>query len=109
MSDQTTWIEEQKANRMFRHSGRGNDADRMLEHGDTNKITNRHQAQCVVAGRVMNDVLGITCLAELCDMVEKAQMVIDAQSRKDFMKVAIEQWQGKLQASKSKIVADALL
>lgn len=100
-----TWIEQQKKNKLFRGSGKGNDADRMLEISDTNRITNRNQAQAIIAGRTMDIILGFNCLDELCDMVELAQLVMDAQSRKDFMRVAIEQWQGKIQASKKTLEA----
>lgn len=99
-----TWIEEQKANRLFRGSGGGNDADRMLEFGYINKASDRDQSMKVITARILNITLGIACLGELADEVEKAQMIQDATARQDFMKVAIEQWQGKIAAAKNKFI-----
>lgn len=101
MSEQD-WIAEQKKNKLFRGGGRGNDADRMLEIGGINKSSDKNQTMKIIAARTINATLGITCISELCDMVETAQLIQDGRARADFMKVAIEQWQGKLMAAKNK-------
>lgn len=107
MSEQD-WIAEQKKNRLFRGGGRGNDADRMLEIGGINKSADKNQSMKIIAARTVNDTLGITCIGQLCDMVENAQLIQDGRARSDFMKVAIEQWQGKIASAKNKAL-EALL
>lgn len=99
MSDKT-WIEEQKANRLFRGGGNGGDAHRMLEHSETNRILNKSQAKKFTSARMIGDVLGIDALDKFCTMLEKSQMCVGAETRQNFMKVAIEQWQGKLSHNK---------
>jgi len=95
-----TWIQEQKENRLFRGSGKGGDAIKMLEISPTNRIISPVQGRKLTAARYINKLLGITCINELCDLVEAAQLCVDAKSRSDFMKVAIEQWQGKVAAGR---------
>jgi hypothetical protein len=104
MSEHETWIDEQKKNHMFRGGGKGNDADRLLEISKTNRWLRGNQPQLLTTVRVMADVLNSTCLRELCEMVEDAQLCMDEDSRKNFMKVAIEQWQGKLANLKHKTI-----
>jgi len=99
MSEET-WIEEQKKNPLFRGSGIGSDANKMLELSPTNRVISSNQGRKLTGARYINNLLGITAIGDLCDLVEEAQICIDARSRQDFMKVAIEQWQGKLQANK---------
>lgn len=104
-----TWIEEQKALRgIFRGGGRGNDADRMLEKSPANRSLTARQNKLIITCRTLDVVMGTTCMSELCDYVEYAQLVTDAQSRKDFMRVAIEQWQAKLATAKKKAVENLL-
>lgn len=103
-----TWIEEQKKNKLFRSGGRGNDADRMLEIGKVNKDANRDQSMRIITARHIADCLGLPCLTALADSVEVAQLIQDRQSRQEFMKVAIEQFQGKLQAAKTNLVQSLL-
>ena len=98
MCPEDNWIDEQKKNRQFRGGGKGNDADRMLEYSETNRWLKGNQGQMIISIRMMANTLNAPCLFELCDMVEKAQLCADAESRKNFMKVAIEQWQAKLAA-----------
>lgn len=102
------WIDEQKKNRLFRGSGQGGDAIKMLEISPTNRILSPTQAKKLTAARFINDVLGITCISKLCDMVEAAQLCTDEKSRVEFMKVAIEQWQGKVAAAGKKITLENL-
>lgn len=101
------WIDEQKKNRLFRGPVHSSDADRMLEISLVNKDTNRDQAMKIIVARFLGKNLGITCLDELSDAVEVAQLIVDRQSRQEFMKVAIDQWQGKVNANKNK-AAEAL-
>jgi hypothetical protein len=102
MSDKT-WIEEQKENPLFRGIGHGGDAQRMLEKSDTNRYVNKRMAKMIIAARYLGGLLGVSCYDDLADMVESGQLCVDGRSRADFMKVAIEQWQGKINAAKSKI------
>lgn len=97
---EATWIEQQKQNRLFRSGGQHSDAARMLEHSPTNRVLSVRQARIIPATRYIGQLMDIKCLGELCDMIEMAQMCVDAGSRKDFMKVAIEQWQGKVAAGR---------
>lgn len=95
-----TWIQEQKDNRLFRGSGQGGDAVKMLDISPTNRRISAVQGRKLTAARYINDLLGISAISELCDMIEQAQLCVDGQSRADFMKVAIEQWQGKIAAGR---------
>ena len=95
-----TWIEEQKQNRLFRGGGHGGDAQRMLEHGPINRMLSTTQARKIPSARYIGELLGISTIGHFCDMIEQAQMCVDSKSRADYMKVAIEQWQGKIQAGK---------
>ena len=100
MADNKTWIQEQRDNRLFRGGGKGSDASRLLEWSKTNRILGVNQARKITSARYINDMLGITAISEFCDMIEQAQLCVDGQSRTQFMKVAIEQWQGKVQAGR---------
>lgn len=95
MADKT-WIEEQKANRLFRGGGRGGDAQKMLEHSPTNKYVSQGQGRKTTSARYIGEAMGIFSIGHLCDMIEQTQLCVDGRSRDNFMKVAIEQWQGKL-------------
>lgn len=99
MADKT-WIQEQKENKLFRGGGHGGDAARMLEISPTNRNISSVQGRKLTAARYINDMLGINAYGDLCDLVEKAQLCVDAKSRQDYMKVAIEQWQGKIAAGR---------
>lgn len=101
-----TFIEEQRAQRgMFRGHGHGNDADRLLEISPTNRNINAFQGKALITVRLLGEVLGSDFLkTELPGAVELAQLCINKDSRVDFMKVAIEQWQGKLANVKQKTV-----
>lgn len=105
MSDEKAkWIEDQKKNKLFRGGGDNtNDANRMLEFGGVNRISSRNQQMKVITARVMARTLDAPCLNTLADLVETAQMVEGGIGRLQFMKVAIEQWQGKISAAKNKI------
>jgi len=105
MSD---WIEEQKKNVLFRQKASGGDASRMLEISPTNRYINSSQAKRLTSARYIGELLGVKCYNELADLVEKAELCVDGRSRADYMKVAIEQWQGKISSLKSKINLEAL-
>lgn len=103
------WIEEQKKNRLFRGVGTSGDAHEMLKHNPTNRILNVNGAKKIVSARYLGIIMKVRCIGELCDMIEQAQMCVDAQTRRDFMKVAIEQWQGKLASAQKKFSIDNLV
>jgi len=102
MSDRT-WIEEQKENRLFRGVGGGGDAQKMIEKTPTNRYVSKRMGQQIVAAKFLGKLLNVSCYDELCDLVEAAQLCVDGRSREDFMKVAIEQWQGKIASMKGKL------
>lgn len=95
-----TWIEEQKSNRMFRGSGQGGDAIKMLEISPTNRIISGGQGRKLTGARYINQFLGITAIGDLCNLIEETQLCVDGRSRQEYMKVAIEQWQGKIASNK---------
>jgi len=105
MSD---WIEEQKKNQLYRGHGQGSDASRMLDISATNRYINIIQAKRLTSVRFLGKLLGVQCLDELADLVENAELCVEGRSRNDYMKVAIEQWQGKLSNMKSKFSLEAL-
>lgn len=102
------WIEEQKKMRLFAGASSSSDALRMLEKSETNRYISSRQAQKLITARYLGKIYGVTCYDELCDMVESAELCVDGRSRDNYMKVAIEQWQGKLAALKSKISLEHL-
>jgi len=107
MSEQT-WIEQQKQNRLFRGSSQNSDARAMIEISPTNRYINPVQARKLTSARYIGALYGLECYSELCDMVEAAQLCIDGRSRSDYMKVAIEQWQGKMDKMKGKFALESL-
>lgn len=104
-----TWIEEQKKNKLFRGGGRGGDAIRMLEHSLTNRILSASQGKKFTCARIIGDMLGVKCFDQYATYLEKAQMCVDGKTRSDFMRVAIEQWQGKINAHKKFTSLDNLV
>lgn len=99
------WITEQEQILMFDRMDGGGEAIKLLEKNSTNRdIVSAEQGRLLIRARAMS-AIGFDYLDDLCDQVEKTQMSIDNQARKDFMKVSIEQWQGKLQNAKNKIQA----
>lgn len=106
------WIEEQENDELFRPVGTGTDADHLLEKSPTNRDITQEQGKLLVVARMFDISLfpdgksGI--YTRLCDMVETTQMSIDNQARRDFMKVVIEQWQGKLANMKRSAIESLL-
>ncbi len=97
------WISDQKENSLFRGGGDTSQSDRMLQYGGVNKIYTAKQARLITAARTWDKAMGLDVFSGLCTAVELSQMAVDAQARQDFMKVAIEQWQGKINAKKPTI------
>ena len=92
-----TWIEEAEDNHMFMGGEASGDAARMLEISPTNRDISAGQNILLIVNRGLASVNHDSgYMLQLCSDVELAQLVTDGQSRKDFMRVAIEQWQGKL-------------
>lgn len=98
------WIDEAKENDLFSGGETSSDANKMLEHSPTNRYLSSRQAKKFTGARFMGIMLGCQCIGDLVDMFEQAQLCVDAQSRKDFMKVAIEQFQGKISAKKKNVL-----
>ncbi len=105
MTTNENWIAEQEQALMFDRSDGGGDPIKLLEKYDTNRdILDGKQGKLLTIARVLSS-LGYSYLEDLADEVEKTQMSINNQARRDFMKVAIEQWQGKIQTAKNAIRA----
>jgi hypothetical protein len=105
MPNNENWVTEQEQALMFDRSDGGGEAIKLLEKYPTNRdIVSAEQGRLLIRARAVS-ALGFTFLDDLCDEVEKTQMNIDNQARKDFMKVSIEQWQGKLQNAKNNLKA----
>lgn len=102
------WIDEQKKFRFLEGGNTVNDAYRMLEYGEINRVHNIKMSRRFTSARFIGDCLGIGCINDLCTMLEKSQMCISGESRSNFMKVAIEQWQGKLANARARHVANTL-
>ena len=102
--DNEQWIKEQEANHMFRHSGQNAEALKLLEKTPTNRdINGSEQGRLLIVLRSVA-ALGWSHYGVICDEVEKTQMNVDNQARKDYMKTVVEQWQGKNQVSASRNV-----
>lgn len=91
------WIEEQEENDLFMGGDRSGDADRMLEKSEVNRIISSEQSVLLTINRSLARI-NHNCefINRICDEVEYSQLVCDGQSRQDFMRVAIEQFQAKL-------------
>lgn len=105
MSNNENWITEQEQAVMFDRSDSGGEAIKLLEKNSTNRdVLNSQQGKLLIIARMAGS-LGFSYMNDLADDVEKTQMSVENGARKDFMKVAIEQWQGKLQTTKNNIKA----
>jgi hypothetical protein len=105
VSNNENWITEQEQILMFDRTDGGGDAIKMLEKTLTNRdIVSAEQGRLLIRARLLSGI-GFTFLEDLCDNVEKTQMSIDNQARKDFKQIVIEQWQGKLQTAKNNLKA----
>lgn len=102
MSDKT-WIEEQKdIDGLFTGGSHRSDADKMFEISRTNRNIDKNMGRLLIVARTVGRNLGVNILHDLANEVELAQLTINKDSRKDFLRIAIEQWQGKLQANKTR-------
>jgi hypothetical protein len=105
MPEHQNWIDEREAIRLFKPGGKDtSDAVRLLQHNATNRDITQRQGVLFTVSRVLADVTGFDFYNELPTELEKVQANIDDVARHDYMKVAIEQWQGKIQSAKSKNV-----
>ena len=101
MANNENWITEQEQALMFDRADNTGEAHKLLEISQTNRdIISPEQGRLLIRARFMAS-LGFSFYGDICDAVEKTQMNIDNQARRDYMKVAIEQWQGKLQSAKT--------
>lgn len=103
MSEET-WIDEAEKDELLRVGESSNDPMQLLKIWATNRDVFADQGRLLIACRLQRDASGFDIYGLLADRVEETQLVVDAQSRKDFMKVAIEQWQGKLANLKARIL-----
>ena len=104
MTDQENWISEREKIRLFKPGDDSSDAIKLLEHGKTNRDITQPQGKLFTISRMVSRVTGFSIYNDMPDELEKVQANIDDVARHDFMKVAIEQWQGKVASNKSKTV-----
>jgi hypothetical protein len=104
MTDQDNWIAEREKIRLFKPGEDTSDAVRLLEHSPTNRDITQPQGKLFSISRILSRVTGMSIYSDMPDELEKVQASIDDMARHDYMKVAIEQWQGKIASSKSKTV-----
>jgi hypothetical protein len=105
MANNENWITEQEQALMFDRTDGGGEAIKLLEKNETNRdILNSQQGKLLIIARMVGG-LGFSYMNELANEVEKTQMSVENQARRDFMKVAIEQWQGKLNTAKNNLKA----
>lgn len=102
MPEHQNWIDEREAIRLFKPGRESSDAIRLLEHGKTNRDITQRQGVLFSVSRILAAATGFEFYNELPTELEKVQASIDDVARHDYMKVAIEQWQGKIQSAKSK-------
>lgn len=103
------WIEQAEENHMFSGGEKTGDADRLLELNRTNRIVSAEQTVLLTINRALARINHDSAfLNDLCLEVEQSQLVCDGQSRDQFMKVAIEQYQAKL-ANAKRSLAEKLL
>ncbi len=104
------WIAEREKIALFRPDGVENsDAKSLLEISPTNRDLTVNQGRLFTISRVLAQVTGIDIYYELPNELEKVQANIEDTARHDYMKVAIEQFQGKLANSKTKAAIEAAL
>ncbi len=104
-SENKDWVSEQEQLLMFDKTNGNGEAIRLLEHSKTNRDISSRQGQLFTVARFLQQATGFTFYSLLANECEQTQMNIDNTARHDFMKVAIDQWQGKIKASKSDIKA----
>jgi hypothetical protein len=105
MGNNENWVSEQEQAVLFDRTDGGGEAIKLLEKNETNRdILNSQQGKMLIIARTVGN-LGFSYMKDLCDEVEKVQMSVENGARKDFMKVAIEQWQGKLNTAKNNLKA----
>lgn len=107
---QENWIAEREQIALFRPGDdAASDAIRLLEHSQTNRDISAKQGQLFTISRQLFLATGIEIYNLLPIELEKVQASVDDTARHDYMKVAIEQWQGKLANSKAKAAIEAAL
>lgn len=103
MSEEERWIDEQKKNKLFRGGLSTSPENKMLEMGRINRDLDARQAVLAMTLRMSAQAFGISYPDYVAEEMEAGQLVVDAQSRQDFMKVAIERFQGFMANNKSAI------
>jgi len=105
MANNENWITEQEQALMFDRTDGGGEAIKLLEKNETNRdVLNSQQGRLLIIARMVGG-LGFSYMNDLANEVEKTQMSVENQARRDYMKVAIEQWQGKLNTAKNNLKA----
>jgi hypothetical protein len=106
MGNKENWIAEREEIALFRPDiGDASDAKALLEHSPTNRDITVKQSKLFTISRQLFISTGIELYNILPIELEKVQASVDNNARHDYMKVAIEQWQGKLANAKAKSAA----
>ena len=104
MPEHENWISERERIALFKPGDDTSDAVKLLEHSKTNRDITQRQGVLFSVSRVLAEATGFDFYNDLPTELEKVQANIDDVARHDYMKVAIDQWQGKMQSAKSKNV-----
>lgn len=106
MPENQDWIAEREDVWLFkRGEGGKTDAQALLEHSKTNRDISTEQGQLFSISRFFGRVHKISFYTDAPDELEMVQQNVDDTGRHDYMKVAIEQWQGKLANAKKNVEA----
>jgi hypothetical protein len=100
--NEETWIQQAEKIYLFRNTGKGAEAARLLEISSTNRILiDRNQAIILMVGRLQTRRMvnlykdgKYSHSDSILNDVEEHQLTMDGKSREQFMKVAIAQYQG---------------
>ena len=106
MSEKQDWITAREEARMFQPgAGTPPESSALLEHSPTNRDITSEQGQLFSISRYFGKAFGLNFYKDFPDELEQVQASVDDKARHDYMKVAIEQWQGKLASAKKNVEA----
>ena len=105
MPEHQNWIEEREQIALFQpDGGDSSDAQALLEHSPTNRDITVKQGKLFTISRMLAAAADLEIYDTLPAELEQVQASVDDVARHDYMKVAIEQMQGKLANNKAKNV-----
>jgi hypothetical protein len=105
MANNESWITEQEQALMFDRTDGGGEAIKLLEKNETNRdVLNSQQGKLLIIARMVGSI-GFSYMDSLADEVEKTQMNVENQARRDYKQAIIEMWQGKQQSKNNALKA----